>query len=394
MFIPYVPPNQKGGNNRRKINTFIAVQAAKKRRKESKLTGRMEIFWVQQTQSSLQEEQEEEEDKRSSENQRAVGNQSEAELAALMRSPRMPVATGKFYPINNGWLLIGRRPTLDFNVILPHDSKALGHGSSSSANFYASVLLNWSNTCDAILHGLTAFTLCNLEAPDRTGIARAATLFHRRKLFNAVTDMLSRQEVNDFLIQAICLLIPIDDYLGPNINPPLASTSLISTGYLTPASTEILLSFSSWLTAHRGSNPALIPVWRYSTTYPLTPLERCLFTALLCLADDLSGMGVHPAAIIFRQPEKRAEMLLAVRELWRDTLLADLLLWMAMVITTPRNPEIPPWAVQRELFCGIVSARRDLESWSNVGAALRCFFYEEARAPFWKVTWNAYTMSS
>ncbi|KAL2816701.1 hypothetical protein BJX63DRAFT_387132 [Aspergillus granulosus] len=93
--------------------------------------------------------------------------------------------------------------------MLPHDSNALGH-EDSRAQLYVSVLLHY----DAILHGLTALALCNLEPQDRSGNTRAATLFHRKKLFDLVTDMLSRGVIDDLLIQAICLLIPIDDYLG------------------------------------------------------------------------------------------------------------------------------------------------------------------------------------
>jgi hypothetical protein len=173
------------------------------------------------------------------------------------------------------------------------------------------------------------------------------------------------------------------------LNLPPGLLTLIHTGYLSHASVEILLSFSSWLSTHRSTDPSLTPVWRYSSSGPLCAVEKCLFTALLCLADDLSGMGLHPAAMIFRQPRKRAEMLLAVHELWTHRALADCLVWLVMVITTPRNPGITPFSGQRELFSRIVLSRPDLTCWADVEGVLRCFFYEESRAPSWKATWNA-----
>ncbi|KAL4875380.1 hypothetical protein BJY04DRAFT_232657 [Aspergillus karnatakaensis] len=263
--------------------------------------------------------------------------------------------------------------------------------------------------------------------------------------------MLSRQVVNDHLIQAICLLIPVDDYLGyvdysrahldglstvvrlrgghnkvgqsvkgmgPNLqtsllvvksllishmqtslNPehlplnilPPAFHILIRANAITTPAIEILLSFSTWLTTHRQKQAHLIPVWRHQSTTPLTAIEKCLFAALLCLADDLSGMGVHPAAIIFRQPKKRAEMLLSVREFWTDPMLSDLVIWLSMVVTAPRNAGITPWGVQRELFRRIILGRPDLRGWADVRGVLQGFFFEEGRAGVWQVVWGEMT---
>ncbi|RDW67245.1 uncharacterized protein DSM5745_09111 [Aspergillus mulundensis] len=452
MFITYDPASQNKKPSRRTINAFVAVHAARKRRKPARQDQGINTYWLQPEDSEPKH-----------------GNDRQVTQCIQPVTPRMtvPIASGKFYPIS----LDTKGPSTNralayyFDVLLPHDSSALGHG-DSRAQFYASVLLHWSNAHDAILHGLAAFTLCTLEPQEHTdtGRARAATLYHRKKLFDLVTDMLGRQIVDDVLIQALCLLIPIDDYLGyvdfsqvhldgletvvdargglaqigqsvPGMDANLQTSLLVSksllsthiqtslaynatpaaeaaslyptlsvqstldlpigfqhlthTGHLSTNSVPILQSFSAWLRTHGTTDPALIPVWRYSAPAHLTPIEKCLFAALLCFADDLSCMGFHPAAIIFRQPRKRAEMLLAVPELWRDPALADFAVWMALVVTTPRNLGIAPLTVQRALFCKIFETRPGTYEWVHIDTALQSFFYDQGRARVWEGTWKA-----
>ncbi|KAL4784115.1 hypothetical protein BJX76DRAFT_232988 [Aspergillus varians] len=455
MFIPYDPADGKNKHSRRTINAFVAVQAAKKRRKPTELDRGINTYWLQSSHSNAQ-------------NDRDRQDPESKQGWALAQAHRLtvPIGTGKFYPmktLDTKGPSTARALTYYFDVMLPHDSNALGH-EVSRAQFYASFLLHWSNTHDAILHGLAAFTLCNLEPQDHTGTARAATLYHRKKLFDLVTDMLARQTVDDLLIQALCLLIPIDDYLGyvdysqahldgietvvrargghdqvgqsipgmaenlqtsllvskslllshiqtslshtappvahDRLDPelflentldrlPIGFTHLIQTGHLTTGSILILQSFSAWLYTHGETHPSQIPVWRYSAPQRLNPVEKCLFAALLCFADDISCMGFHPAALIFRQPKKRAEMLLAVSELWADPVLADCLLWLAMVITTPRNLGITPFEVQGRLFQRIFEMRAGYCEWECVEPGLRYFFYDDGRAVVWEQTWNA-----
>ncbi|EAW14874.1 uncharacterized protein ACLA_002850 [Aspergillus clavatus NRRL 1] len=169
---------------------------------------------------------------------------------------------------------------------------------------------------------------------------------------------------------------------------PPGFVGLISAGHLSHSSIEILLSFSEWLGKYRGLDPGSIPVWRYSSSGELTAVEKCIFVGLLCLADDVGYMGMHPAAIIFRQPKKRAEMLLAVKELWNDPSLADCLLWLWTVITIPQNPGITPVLAQRELFSKILTLRDGLSDWNVIRAVLRRFFYEDSRAPAWENAWT------
>ncbi|KAL2834776.1 hypothetical protein BJY01DRAFT_259398 [Aspergillus pseudoustus] len=492
MFVPYEPSKGQTRTSRRTLHAFVAAQAASRRRKVSELDTGINMYSLEPDQSKAQEDQNQDQD-------RQPGLLQVQRGRPLVQASRMtrPLGAAKFYPMNT---LERKGPsttralTYYFGVMIPHDSKALGHA-DTHAQYYVSVLLHWSNTCDAILHGLVAFTLCNLEPHDRTGNARAATLFHRKKLFDLVTDMLSRQEVDDLLIQAICLLIPIDDYLGyvdysqvhldglevvvrargghemvgqsvagmsqnlqtsllvsrslllshiqtslghhvpltgagaattttttDRLNPssllpsletplgvelelellnlPVGFTHLLSTGHLTAASIPILKSFSAWLHTHSATPASQIPVWRYNSPSPhqhphrhqqhLTAVEKCLFAALLCYADDISGMGLHPAALLFRQPKKRAGMLLQVPQLWADCGLADFVLWLAMVITVPRDPGITPWEVQRKLFRRIFEMRgQDGCAWADIESRLRCFFSDKGRAAVWEATWNA-----
>ncbi|KAL4902709.1 hypothetical protein BDW74DRAFT_180411 [Aspergillus multicolor] len=452
MFISYDPAGYKGKPSRRTINAFVAVHAAKRRRKLTEQDQGISTYWLESEDSDPKH---------------GKDCQVVQRIQPVPLRMTLPIAPGKFYPIS----LDTKGPSTNralayyFDVLLPHDSSALGHG-DSRAQFYASVLLHWSNAHDAILHGLAAFTLCTLEPQERVdpARARAATLYHRKKLFDLVTDMLGRQVVDDLLIQALCLLIPIDDYLGyvdfsqahldgletvvrargglaqvgqsvPGMGPNLQTSLLVSkslvsthiqtslayttapatetarlfpslsaqstldlpigfqrlihTGHLSTNSVPILQSFSAWLGTHGDTPPTQIPVWRYSAPAQLTAIEKCIFAALLCFADDLSCMGFHPAAIVFRQPQKRAEILLAVPALWSDPALADFALWMALVITTPRNLGIAPIGVQRTLFCRVFDTRSESCVWEDVDTALHCFFYDPDRAKIWEGTWKA-----
>ena len=114
-------------------------------------------------------------------------------------------------------LILGSKLTeafrLDFDILLPHDANALGLSETGKSS-YTSGLLSWAYQHEVILHGLAAFTLCSVESQDATGATSRAILYHRNRLLGDLHDRLSRRQVDDVLIQAICLLIPVDDYLG------------------------------------------------------------------------------------------------------------------------------------------------------------------------------------
>ncbi|RAK81752.1 uncharacterized protein BO72DRAFT_482924 [Aspergillus fijiensis CBS 313.89] len=178
--------------------------------------------------------------------------------------------------------------------------------------------------------------------------------------------------------------------LTQTLDIPKGFAALLKQGRITPASLEILASFHDWHDRYLlVDDPSNIPVWRHSASRPLNRVEKCIFVALLCLADDVSHMGLHPAAVIFRQPRKRAEMLLAVPPLWTDGALKDCLVWLWMVITTPRNRGLTPVRVQRGLWERITrEVRGDLQAWGEVERVLRGFVFDGRRAGVWEATFG------
>ncbi|KAI9038125.1 uncharacterized protein KD926_011259 [Aspergillus affinis] len=141
---------------------------------------------------------------------------SRTDNSSRLPSVRKPLGAGKFYPIEG----IGSKGPFTlhalshyFDILLPHDANALGLGGAAK-NTYSSGLLSWASQYDIILHGLSAFTLCSVESQDATGATSDAILYHRNRLLGDLHERLSRRQVDDVLIQAICLLIPVDDYLG------------------------------------------------------------------------------------------------------------------------------------------------------------------------------------
>ncbi|PYH85362.1 hypothetical protein BO82DRAFT_389486 [Aspergillus uvarum CBS 121591] len=184
----------------------------------------------------------------------------------------------------------------------------------------------------------------------------------------------------------------LDTYnLNQSLDIPKGFATLLTQNRITPASLSILASFHDWHDRYLlVDDPSNIPVWRHSASHPLNPVEKCIFVALLCLADDVSHMGLHPAAVIFRQPKRRAEMLLAVPRLWTDVVLRDCLVWLWMVITTPRNRGLTPVRVQRGLWDRIIKeVRGDLRGWgwAEVERVLRGFVFDGRRAGVWEGTW-------
>ncbi|PYI37013.1 hypothetical protein BP00DRAFT_327989, partial [Aspergillus indologenus CBS 114.80] len=170
---------------------------------------------------------------------------------------------------------------------------------------------------------------------------------------------------------------------------PQGFTTLLTHHRITGASLALLASFHDWHDRYLlVDDPSHIPVWRHTAAHPLNPVEKCIFVALLCLADDVSHMGLHPAAVIFRQPKKRAEMLLAVPRLWTDAVLRDCVVWLWMVITTPRNRGLTPLRVQRGLWARIEEVRGDLRAWewAEVERVLRGFVFDGRRAGVWEGT--------
>ncbi|KAL3494512.1 hypothetical protein BJX62DRAFT_223090 [Aspergillus germanicus] len=153
---------------------------------------------------------------------------------------------------------------------------------------------------------------------------------------------------------------------------------LIQRGYLSQDSIEMLHSFSAWQSEHGGQDPSAVAVWRYpAPLQKLNAIEKCIFVGLLCLADDTSHIALHPAATIYRQANKRADMIQNMPYVWDDPCLGDCLVWLWMVTLTPRDAEHSLYGVQWNVL-----------TWETILSSLRVFFYDEGRVLAWKTTWH------
>ncbi|PLB53933.1 hypothetical protein P170DRAFT_372530 [Aspergillus steynii IBT 23096] len=466
MFIPYTgPSSNKDASTRRAVNAFIAADAGAKRRLRKgestvkKATGTLQWVQVPGSRDPLESSDETRKDRR----------RSRTDSSRRPLSVRKPLGGGRFYPIEG----IGSKGPLTlhalshyFDILLPHDANALGLGEAARGS-YTSGLLSWASQHDVILHGLSAFTLCSVESQDSTGATSRAILYHRNRLLGDLHERLSRRQVDDVLIQAICLLIPVDDYLGyveygpvhlkglrdvvqirggfdevgssdanafgknlrmsmlvvtsmvefhlqTNIsdesletlmqseitlqhpremlarisNLPSGFRKLFLSGYVSDEIFGIVESYALWRSKVQDMDTTSRETWRYSSSCSLNNLEKCIVVALACLADDISAMGTHPAALIFRKPKQRAQVLATVSELWKQPALIDCMIWMCTVISTPRNKLLFCQDAQRQLLKKSIQYRSPSHNWGQVQAVLELFMYDSARESNWKEAWS------
>ncbi|RLL93459.1 hypothetical protein CFD26_101716 [Aspergillus turcosus] len=469
MFIPYRGPSKtKDTNTRRAINAFVATEASSRRRKrrgDKVERGERQgtLHWLQIPGCHASKEPAIDERKDYREDNRQEGGGPSTQAMVVSR----PVAAGRFYPFDgfaSKGPLTARALSYYFDILLPHDAKALGLGEVGTRSFGRG-LLSWASKHDLILHGLAAFTLCSLQSQDVTGNTSRAIMFHRNKVLLDLHSRLSQQQVDDVLIQGMALLIPVDDYLGHyefgpvhlngmrqvvklrggfdavgssdenafgrylrmstlvitslvefhvqtairNDPTPLANgefphpppvweetaldlppgfRDLTRRGYLSEEAIGIVRDFSHWLTTSRESEPTARQTWRCSMSRNLNNLEKCISVTLACLADDLRAMGTHPAALIFRKPQQRAEVLAAVTEVWNDPRLVECVIWMCTVVVTPQNRQIVCGEKQRQLLRKSILQRYSPSNWNDVRHILQRFFYDPSRENDWEEAWN------
>ncbi|EAW10829.1 uncharacterized protein ACLA_053030 [Aspergillus clavatus NRRL 1] len=211
MFIPYRGPSKtKDQNTRRAINAFVAADANSRRRRRNEdakskpSSGTLQWLQIPHPKSDPQHPP--------GEGDGAGRGDRQAQSLAMAR----PIGGSRFYPLE-GFVskgpMTGRALSYYFDILLPHDARALGLGDAGTRS-YGNGLLAWASKHNLILHGLSAFTLCSLDSQDSTGRTSRAITYHRNVLLKELHERLSRRQVDDVLIQAITLLIPVDDYLG------------------------------------------------------------------------------------------------------------------------------------------------------------------------------------
>ncbi|KAL4882145.1 hypothetical protein BJY04DRAFT_217468 [Aspergillus karnatakaensis] len=204
MFIPYDLPNGDRRRTRRVINTFVAAKAVRRRR-SIKSPGFNAGFITHWSEASHEE---------------SMNGYESPQNAGCVSMSSISQAGGKVARIGHiqrnleeplgSWAL-----SYYFDVICQHDSPVLGH-SPARAEAYSSTLFSWSAQYDLVYYGLVAFSLCCLIQHDASDAVHRATLHYRKRLLDQIHERLSARIVDDVLIYALSLLIPIDDYLENN----------------------------------------------------------------------------------------------------------------------------------------------------------------------------------
>jgi hypothetical protein len=72
---------------------------------------------------------------------------------------------------------------------------------------YTTELLAWTFQHPEIMHSLAAFSLCILQNHNHMRSTDQAILHHRHRLLEAVHCRLCKGEVDDVLIQIICIIL-------------------------------------------------------------------------------------------------------------------------------------------------------------------------------------------
>jgi hypothetical protein len=184
----------------------------------------------------------------------------------------------------------------------------------------------------------------------------------------------------------LAYLLPVREETALDLLPGFRD--LARNGYLSEEAIGIVGDFSHWLTRIKESDPTTRQTWRCSISKNLNNLEKCICVTLACLADDLSAMGTRPAALIFRKPQRRAEVLAAVAEVWNDPSLIDCVICMCTVVATPQNRQIISREKQRQLLRRSILQRYSASNWNDIRQNLQRLFYDPSRENDWEEAWN------
>ncbi|KAL3496546.1 hypothetical protein BJX62DRAFT_232215 [Aspergillus germanicus] len=200
MFIPYHSPSEDRRKWRRVINSFTAEKAAERRPVKTPEVYRGSFAeWTDTEHNNGQRKSQSLARNVRLQTKRPAARQKVFRMAGIGRRPPEPVGS---------WAL-----SYYFDVICPHDSRVFGHN-PASAKSYISALHSWSANYEITRHALVAFALCSLSLRHRSGEIHAATVFYRKRLLDDIHRMLATNTIDDVLVHALSLLIPIDDYLG------------------------------------------------------------------------------------------------------------------------------------------------------------------------------------
>jgi hypothetical protein len=156
------------------------------------------------------------------------------------------------------------------------------------------------NGLDAVIQARGGYDQLGSSIPGGGRDVQVSTLTVRSQLlFHAIHSV---PTIDRKTIEA-----PLSLDIPPHL--PRGFRDLIQRGYLSQNSIEMLHSFSVWKSEYGGQDLSAVPVWRYpAPLQKLNTIEKCIF-GLLSLADDTSHIALHPAATVYRQAQKRADMI-------------------------------------------------------------------------------------
>ncbi|EAW08958.1 uncharacterized protein ACLA_099010 [Aspergillus clavatus NRRL 1] len=410
MFIPYTTPSSKCNHNtRRVINTIVAVNASDRRRLHNRVDninaaressdGMRILDWFQTPDSPLPARGRRQHQKPLADE--GQGPENVARLTAagpIVPSIKASIAESRFYPISG----------------LEGDSRG-----------------------PLVFHGLSYYE---------------AILYHRQRLLDAVHSRLSRRQVDDVLIQTICIMISVDEYLGfseyrpahlkglrdvmkireahntprrsrSNLDPSSVATYL-STAMLVLTSKK-MVEFHLESNLFQYSNALAAPATCLPSPSSARELEMrmkglppgfadlirrgILAEKMISLLGNFSswfvqGMGTQPTnreswRYSNFQPENRLEECISTAllcladdlssmELWALPPLADCMMWMSTVIAIPRNKTLIAHDDQMALLRRSIG-NKSLHRFSDeIEVVLQRFFYDQSRVMDWQEAWN------
>ncbi|EED23784.1 conserved hypothetical protein [Talaromyces stipitatus ATCC 10500] len=227
MFIPYtVPSSEKDRNTRRMINTHVAANASVKRRsckkaindgsqESTEFTKGLNWFHIQSHPTTTPSHNQQQE---SATDEEKTLEHTASDLVVAREFCCPSFSGGRFYPIKDqgsdsrGQLFLNAL-SYYFDVLLPYDSKVAGLNNAERYG-YAAKLLDRVLQYKEVLHSRAAFSLCILHHNNGSRLVHQAILSHRQHTLKALRQKLSSQQVDDALLDSLCTMISVDEYLG------------------------------------------------------------------------------------------------------------------------------------------------------------------------------------
>ncbi|KIW12690.1 hypothetical protein PV08_09968 [Exophiala spinifera] len=202
------------------------------------------------------------------------------------------------------------------------------------------------------------------------------------------TPIASEQSTpKDHIIELRCP-IPgcLTPFYGENTELPEGFAELAAMDALSLPMCHIIRDFQRWLHNLPVDKADECASWRHQIPDNLSNLEKCIYLALSCLADDLSAVGVHVCMDLWRKPRPRAIQILHETTLWEVPKFADCLLWVATSVSLAND--LVPYDIWEQLQDKILASRPDIVAIDDIVLILQGFFAPEKRLRIWRSRWE------